>query len=77
MLTLFAHGSKHILDILEGNVSLEHLAECLQALHLAIVADVVVSQTEDMGAKTLVGADGLRTRAGPGRDGLAKIPLST
>ena len=62
MLTLFAHGSKHILDILEGNVSLEHLAECLQAL-LAIVADVVVSQTEDMGAKTLVGDDVFMTKA--------------
>ena len=40
---------QYILDTLQGDVGLEHLAQRVQTLHLAITADEVTRQAEDTG----------------------------
>ena len=45
------------LDALEGVVGLEHVAQRLQALHLAAIADLVLGQAEDRNAIASRGDD--------------------
>ena len=45
------------LDALEGVVGLEHVAQRMQALHLAAIADLVLGQAEDRNAIASRGDD--------------------
>ena len=50
------------LDALEGVVGLEHVAQGLQALHLAAIADPVIGQAEDRNAIASMGGDTFVTK---------------
>ena len=48
-------AAESALDALQGGVDLEHLAQRIQAFHVATVTDVIVSKTVQQERQTVMG----------------------